>query len=129
MMISCSRCGRIHDRAFVCRPRNKPNRTPKEATEEQRLRNLSKWHRKSESIRERSFHLCAICKALGDYRQKQIEVHHIIPLREWGDGLLEDENLICLCVDHHKKADRGDISREALRKLARERDEEKKREG
>lgn len=124
MLKACSRCGRIHDRGFECRPRNKPNRTPKERTEEQRLRNLSKWHRKSEHIRERSFHLCAICKALGDYREKELEVHHIIPLRERPDLLLEDENLICLCVDHHKKADRGDITREALQKLARERDKQ-----
>ena len=122
MLKACSRCGRVHDASFECRPRNKPNRRSKERTEEKRLRNLSVWHKKSEHIRERSYHLCALCMALGDYRQKQIEVHHIVPLSEWNEGLLEDSNLVCLCVDHHKQADRGEISREALKILATQRD-------
>lgn len=123
MLRSCSRCGRIHDSSFICRPREKPNRREQETTEERRLRNMTAWKKKSKYIRECSFHLCAICKALGDYRAKDVEVHHIIPLHEWGEGLLEDSNLICLCVDHHKKADKGIITREKLQELARKRDE------
>lgn len=122
MLKACSRCGKIHEASFVCMPRNKPNRTEKERSEERRLRNLSVWHKKSEHIRERSYHLCALCMALGDYRAKDIEVHHIVPLAEWSEGLLEDSNLICLCIAHHKKADRGEISVDKLKILAEKRD-------
>lgn len=127
MLKACSACGRIHDSSYICDPirKRKVNRRAQETTEERRLRNKSLWHKKSLAIRERSYHLCAVCKALGDYRKKDIEVHHIKPLSEDPNGLLEDSNLIALCIDHHKKADRGQISREALYKLARERDEKK----
>ena len=116
MLRSCSKCGRVHDINFKCNA----GRLPK--TDEQALRNLSKWHKKSEEIREVSFHLCAICKEQGDYTAKPIEVHHIIKLRDYPQGLLDDSNLIALCVDHHKKADRGEIDPDYLRKLANIRD-------
>jgi 5-methylcytosine-specific restriction endonuclease McrA len=128
MLKACSRCGKIHDFSFECTPRNKPCRKKKEATEEQKLRNKSSWHKKSAYIRGLSYNLCAICREEGDYSYKPLEVHHIKPLREVGaGGLLEDDNLIALCVYHHQKADRGDIPRDKLLELARERTE--KREG
>ena len=117
MLRSCSKCGKIHAYNYNCTA----GRLPK--TDEQALRSRYKWNKKSESIRERSFHLCAICRALGDYTPKDLEVHHIIKLRDDPNGLLEDSNLVALCVDHHKQADRGEIDIEYLRELARKRDE------
>lgn len=111
MLRACSKCGKIHQYNYDCKAGSLPR------TNEQALRNKSKWHKKSEEIRERSFYLCAICKEQGDYRAKDIEVHHIRKLRDYPEGLLEDDNLICLCIDHHKQADRGLIDPDYLRKL------------
>lgn len=119
MLISCSKCGRVHDRSAKCRASSS---LPK--TDEQALRNRSKWHYKSNDIRERSFHLCAICKELGDYYPKDVEVHHIIKLKDDPSLLLEDSNLIALCIEHHKQADRGEIDVDYLRDLAKKRDTE-----
>ena len=116
MLRSCSKCGRVHDINFKCQAGRLPH------TKEQALRNLNKWHKKSEEIRLRSFFLCAICKENGDYTAKDIEVHHIRKLRDYPQGLLDDSNLICLCVDHHKQADRGELDPVYLRKLADLRD-------
>lgn len=116
MLKSCSRCGRIHDYNYKCNEGSLPR------TDEQTLRARNAWREKSLSIRERSFYLCAICKQAGDYTAKDIEVHHIRKLRDYPHGLLEDANLICLCVEHHKQADRGEIDPEYLRRLADYRD-------
>lgn len=116
MLKACSKCGRVHNSSFKCNAGRLPQ------TNEQALRNLNKWHKKSESIRERSFYLCAICKESGDYTAKPVEIHHIVKLRDDPSGLLDDSNLICLCIEHHKQADRGEIDPDYLRKLADFRD-------
>ena len=116
MLRSCSKCGRVHDINFKCNAGRLP------LTDEQALRNRNKWKEKSKAIRERSFYLCAICKESGDYTAKDIEIHHIRKLRDYPQGLLEDGNLICLCIEHHKQADRGEIDQDYLRKLADIRD-------
>lgn len=116
MLRSCSKCGRVHDTSYRCRAQTLAQ------TKEQALRAKYKWTKKSNEIRERSYHLCAICKELGDYTAKDVEVHHIIKLRDDPTLLLEDSNLICLCVDHHKKADAGAIDVSYLKHLADKRD-------
>ena len=93
-------------------------------TQEQKLRNKNKWRLKSEDIRERSYHLCAVCIDQGDLSIKPVEVHHIAKLRDEPGKLLDDSNLITLCYDHHKQADRGELDVDYLRKLARKRDEQ-----
>ena len=117
MLKACSKCGKIHDKYFNCGAGALPK------TQEQKLRNKSKWHKKSEDIRNRSFNLCAICRELGEINYKNIEVHHIIKLREDPNLLLEDSNLISLCSFHHKLADKGAYSSEYLKELANKRDE------
>ena len=118
-LISCSRCGRIHGDNFTC----KSGRLPR--TNEQALRNLNKWHCKSREIRERSLYLCSVCKDRGEIRaDDNLEVHHIVKLRDDPSGLLDDDNLICLCTEHHKQADRGELSADYLRGLAQKRDNE-----
>jgi 5-methylcytosine-specific restriction endonuclease McrA len=92
-------------------------------TAEQALRRRTSWTNKSREIRERSKYLCAVCIDKGNARaDDDIEVHHIRKLRDYPDGLLEDDNLICLCTYHHKQADRGELSSEYLRQLAQRRD-------
>lgn len=92
-------------------------------TTEQALRKRSSWTLKSKDIRERSLYLCAVCQEQGKARaEDDIEVHHIKKLRDDPDGLLEDDNLIALCIPHHKQADRGELSEDYLRELALKRD-------
>ena len=92
-------------------------------TTEQALRRRSSWTNKSRDIRERSLYLCAVCQDQGKARaEDDIEVHHIIKLKDDPSGLLNDDNLICLCIYHHKQADRGDLSIDYLRELVKKRD-------
>ncbi len=72
--------------------------------------------------------MCQIClKNLYDterqYNSKELEVHHIVPIKENDDLCLEDTNLITLCTRHHKMADRGEIPRDLLQRIAREQTE------
>ena len=118
MLRSCTKCGRIHDINFKC---NGGGRLPK--TTEQALRCRSSWTLKSKDIRKRSLYLCAVCKDQGILKaDDNVEVHHIRKLRDYPDGLLEDDNLVCLCTYHHKQADQGELDAEYLIKLAQERD-------
>lgn len=50
------------------------------------------------------------------YTYNGLEVHHIEKVRDRKDLLLDDDNLICLCVEHHKQADKGILSKEFLKK-------------
>lgn len=118
MLKSCAKCGRIHAYGYKCNKGRLP------LTDEQELRNTSKWHNKSREIRERSLYLCAVCRDQNTINPADaLEVHHITKLKKDGGGLLDDANLICLCVAHHKKADAGAIDADYLRELARKRDE------
>lgn len=119
MLKACSRCGRVHSYNYDCKH---GIRRKYEATDENKLRSLNAWKVKRERIKERSLNLCAICKQRGDFSPKALEVHHITKLREYPDGLLEDDNLICLCVAHHKQADKGEFTKDYLKQLAKERD-------
>ena len=114
----CSRCGKIHTKNYTCHD----GKRIYVGGSERQLRSTWRWTEKSRDIRERAHYLCEVCKAEGRLTYDDIEVHHIVPLSEWNEGLLEDSNLVCLCVDHHKQADRGEISREALKILATQRD-------
>ena len=67
--------------------------------------------------------MCEVCRDKGAYTYTSLEVHHIYKVRENKDKLLDNYNLICLCVEHHKQAEKGKIDKEYLRKLARKREE------
>ena len=115
MWKACSRCGKVHPSTYACH-------IGVTATPEMRLRSTSRWKRKREQIKEASNYLCAVCREEGRYIYEGIEVHHITKLRDRPDLLLDDDNLIPLCVTHHKMADEGKIDPDYLRKLARRRD-------
>ena len=118
MYKACSRCGKVHDTKFRC---NAGTRYKKE-TEQSKLRNKNKWHKKSLEVREKSRWLCALCFEEGIYTFDNLEVHHIVSLKEDKTKLLDDYNLICLCSMHHKMADEGKISSEHLLELAKKRE-------
>ena len=113
---SCSKCGRIHPRGYNC---NKGRIYA--TTEERKLRSKYAWTKKAKQIKEDANGLCEVCRAEGIYTYDGLEVHHITKLKDDPNGLLDDDNLICLCVYHHKQADDGELSEDYLRELVKER--------
>lgn len=118
MLKACSVCGKIHSDGRVCNGRRYAG------GKERELRNTYAWHTKAEAVKASSNWLCAVCKAEGRYTYQQLETHHISKLAKDESGWLDDDNLICLCVTHHKEADAGQIDADYLRELVR-----KQREG
>ena len=117
---SCSRCGRIHPKGYVCKVGARKKRY-RYTYEESKLRSKGVWTEKSKQIREDANYLCEVCKDKGIYNYRDVSVHHIEKLRDRPDLLIEDTNLICLCKDCHRMADAGMIDKEYLKKLARKR--------
>ena len=109
----CPRCGGLHDLGKPCYK----NALPKRSTVADRFRQTYAWQKKAEQIKERDNYLCALCKERGFYNFKNLSVHHIIPINEDYDKRLDDDNLITLCDDCHKKAERGEVKREYLLRI------------
>lgn len=120
MFKSCSKCGRVHRAGEKCHS----DARVKIATEESRLRSTYKWTQKSIEVREKAHYLCEVCRDQGVLTYKGTQVHHIDALKERADLLLENTNLICLCEWHHEQAERGEIDKDYLRKLAQRREGE-----
>ena len=119
MLKACSRCGRVHDSSYIC---NHGRERKFVKNEESRLRSRYSWKRKREEIRDRAFNLCEVCMAEGDYSEKDLEVHHIVQIKEDPTKYLDNDNLICLCIRHHKMADRGELDTEYLLSLVEQRE-------
>jgi 5-methylcytosine-specific restriction endonuclease McrA len=115
---SCSRCGKIHPRNYNCNVGRIYTKT-----DESRLRSRYAWTLKAQQIKNDAMGLCEVCKAQGLYNYDNLEVHHITKLKDDPNGLLDDNNLVCLCVYHHKQADDGEIDADYLRELAKLRQE------
>lgn len=116
MKKSCKYCGRVHPIGYEC-PR-KPVRKKRGNREAERIRNSYAWRQKREEIRERDHYLCRHCLERGRFTRDGLEVHHIIPLEERPELALEDNYLITLCGRDHERAERGEIDRGALLRLA-----------
>ncbi|MBR5094460.1 MAG: hypothetical protein IK095_05145 [Oscillospiraceae bacterium] len=121
MLKACKYCGRIHGKDVDCGKR--PVRTRYIRSESEAGRYSWDFAKRSKEIKERQAYLCPICVEAGDLRPKPIETHHIKKLRTHPELLLEDENLIALCEEHHRAADAGKIAEERLRDIAKKRDQ------
>jgi 5-methylcytosine-specific restriction enzyme A len=122
MLKSCSHCGSIHERKYLCP--SKPKRTKYKVTHVDKFRWTKAWQKKRKAINERDKHLCQVCiRELHNtqlkYNFTNIEVHHIIPIAEDWDKRLDDDNLICLCKLHHEMAESGEINRDELLAVVR----------
>ena len=113
MYKACSRCGKIHDSRYKCNVGK-----VYQGGDERKLRARYVWARKSLEIREKANYLCEVCRDKGVYTFNALEVHHIDKVKDQPEKLLDNYNLICLCVDHHKEADSGKLDKEYLRQLA-----------
>ena len=120
MLKACQYCGRIHAKDFDCGRKPRRTRYARESGEAGRYSYA--FTQKSRQIKEESGNLCAVCLSEGKLTYDNLETHHITKLRDAPDLLLEDDNLVCLCRQHHIMADRGEISEDILRGLALRRD-------
>ena len=114
MYRACSRCGKVHSTKYKCNH----NKIKRDYTEEKKLRNQYKWELKSKEIREKAKYLCEVCKDKGIYNYNMLEVHHITPIRENKTKYLDNYNLVCLCQQHHKEAEKNKIDKDYLLTLA-----------
>ena len=125
MKRSCPYCGMIHEKKFVCPKKPAPQKRQKVLTEQNKFRNSNAWKKKSVAIRKRDGYLCQVCaRGLHDpekiYQTENLEVHHIVPLKNDYNLRLDDENLITLCEKHHEMAEAGLIPVGLLKQIARE---------
>jgi 5-methylcytosine-specific restriction endonuclease McrA len=118
MLVSCSRCGKLHPRGYKCN-KGRAQRVDQEAY---KLRSSWAWQKKSKVIKDKSKWLCAVCKDDGKLVYDALEVHHIVKVTDDKSKAFDDYNLICLCVDHHKLADAGKIKASYLLELAKRRE-------
>lgn len=113
MFKACSKCGKIHDVNQRCHHDD----THKDERQ-RKLRSKYIWTLKSREVREKANYLCEVCRDQGKIVYDNVEVHHILPLRDYHDLFLENNNLICLCATCHKKAEKNQIDKDYLIKLA-----------
>lgn len=74
------------------------------------------WYRAKTATLERDDNTCAICETIANTHDRNLDVHHIIPVRlfmasddhDAADAHFPD-NLITLCVTCHRRADHGRI--------------------
>lgn len=117
MFKSCSKCGKIHDANFRCQVGR-----IYQGGEERKLRSKYSWTLKSKEIREKANHLCEVCRDQGMINYENISVHHIIKIRDDKSLTLDNDNLICLCEEHHTQADENKLDVEYLKRLASDRE-------
>lgn len=112
MFRACSKCGKIHPVNVKCDRGRRYS-----GGQERKLRASWDWQKKSLEIRDKAQHLCEVCRDNGVFTYTGLEVHHIEKVSESPERLLDDMNLICLCVEHHKKADKGELTKDYLVRL------------
>lgn len=119
-LVTCNKCGMIVERGHKCPNKKAYN---KKGTEAERFRNSANWKKKSAEIKQRDKCLCRVCldnkyNTLSQLNYTGLEVHHITPLNEDYSKRLDNDNLITLCKTHHVMAERGEVPKEYLLRLA-----------
>ena len=87
------------------------------------MRSTNRWKQKSIEVRDKAQWMCEVCRDEGRITYEMLEVHHIEKVKDNSELLLDNSNLICLCVTHHKKADSGILKKDYLKKLAEAREQ------
>lgn len=130
MLKSCPYCSRIHPYGYVCPRKPAPKHIQARRRKDdgqQEIRSSSRWTRTSLAIRERDSFLCQLCirgiKTLDDKKAlsyDDVSVHHIVPLVADKSLAFDGLNLLTLCRYHHDIAERGEVSQELLKEIAKE---------
>ena len=118
---TCSYCHKIHDVKMKCtakrgyyREKNSRYEKDKDYT---RFIKSKQWFNKSQEIKLLDSHCCLVCKSLGLNSPVYLEVHHIVKYRNNTSLRLDNDNLITLCIAHHKQADSDKIQASELYRL------------
>lgn len=123
---SCSYCGGIHASNSVCKLKPRARQFSKVRTDSDKLRGLSIWKSTRTDIKARDKHMCQVCarnlyKTMVQYNYKDnIQVHHIVPIEEDKGLWLDEENLITICMYHHRLAEADVIPRDELKAIVKE---------
>jgi len=69
------------------------------------------WDAQQAAALERDNHTCRICGLTSEEVGREIDVHHIIPFREWDDSKEANalDNLVCLCRSCHLRLEWGKL--------------------
>lgn len=123
MKKACSKCGKIHDRKYICVAKGTAHE--REESLAYSFRNKQVWKRKTYEIRDRDMHLCQIClrnlyNTRKTYNSADLSVHHIVSLVSDYERRLDNSNLITLCRYHHELAELGRIPLQELLGIAAE---------
>lgn len=118
---TCTYCRKIHDNKMKCTAkkgyyREKSSRYEKDKDYLKFIKSKA-WNDKSQEIKLLDSHCCLVCKSLNLNSPIYLEVHHIIKFRNDSSLGLDNNNLITLCVEHHKQADNNKISSNELHRL------------
>lgn len=118
---TCTYCRKIHGKEINCMAkrgyyREKNARYEKDKDYIKFIKS-KQWNSKSQEIKLLDNHSCLVCKSLGLISPVYLEVHHIIKFRNDSSLKLDNDNLITLCVAHHKMADSNKISTNELYRL------------
>lgn len=118
---TCTYCRKIHGTEINCKAkrgyyRDKYSRYEKDKDYLKFIKS-KQWHNKSQEIKLLDSHCCLVCKSLGLISPVYLEVHHIIKFRNDSSLKLDNDNLITLCIHHHKQADNNKISTKELHRL------------
>lgn len=118
---TCTYCRKIHGKEKKCGAksgyyREKNSRYKKDEDYTSFIKS-KEWTAKSQEIKLLDSYCCLVCKSLGLFSPVYLEVHHIIKYRNDASLKLDNSNLITLCVNHHKQADRNKISTNELHRL------------
>ena len=118
---TCTYCRKIHGTEINCTAkkgyyRDKNARYEKDKDYLMFIKS-KKWFNKSQEIKMLDSHCCLVCKSLGLISPVYLEVHHINKVRNDYENRLDNDNLITLCVHHHKQADNNKISTNELHRL------------
>ena len=123
-LVTCKYCG-VVPRGHQCVHRK--SRVKQGDRQSDKFRKTKAWTNKSIEIRQRDRYLCQVCLAnlyntMNWLNYKGVEVHHITPINEDYNKRLDNDNLISLCSMHHHMADNGEIPREVLYDLVKEKE-------
>jgi 5-methylcytosine-specific restriction enzyme A len=116
MLVSCIYCNNLHNRNVICKKKTKAKK--KDPTYISKFRNTKAWQKKRNEIKKRDKLLCQYCLQDHKYTFINLEVHHIEAISENWEKRLNDLNLITLCSSCHKMAEKMEIKRDLLQRIA-----------
>lgn len=116
-LISCVKCGRIHEEG-QCKEKTVET-SRKRVTGKYRADR--RWHYARRQALERDFYCCRMCLDMDNYVEREgLEVHHIIPIYKNASMVYDEHNLITLCKRHHRLVEDNDRYKKYLQALTYE---------